>query len=406
MTRLVAFARLVDARLLAVPAWGQVALVALTLVGIAAVALTDVPRAYVSFAGLPLLGRIHQPLEYGTDTISDIYEAKVVLHDVGDMYTKREVDETPLEARTWSKEATGPYPPAALLIMAGLYAAGERTEIGFYGFITLLALTFIGVSAAYSLRTRWYIFPLIWSNVLYFATRLFTVQDNSYVLMLLLMLAALCLARASRPAVGLSKRRGADVLVAAAIAVKLSPMYYLKEIPRMPRLSMALVLAIVGAGLLLPYFIWPNYTYIYRLQAERHGHFWTNTLSSGSIVAVFSVALAYVEARLSFDLEDRIGWSLVPLAMLLALTMNAARHLLLVLLVPDRRVVRNLAGAAALWLYWPLPARVPFGAVVYFAVGLLWVAIGAYLGRIGWATIRDDLRHPGRTARLIFGLEA
>jgi hypothetical protein len=369
--------------------------VALTVLVIAASAIINVPRAYLDFAGWPVLGRIAQTAEYGTDTISDIYEAKVVLHDVGDMYTKRGVEQTPLEARTWSKEASGPYPPADLLIMAALYAAGERTGIGFYGFITLVAFVFIFTSAAYSLRTRWYVFPLIWTNVAYLGTRFFAVQDNSYLIMLALVMGAVCLARAGR--------RGAHVLVATAIAVKLSPMYYLKEIGRMPRLTAAVVLAIVCAGLLLPYFIWPNYTYIYRFQQQRHGNYWVNTLASGSLVAIFAIVLAYVEARREFDLEDRIGWSLVPVAMLLAMTMNAARHLLIVLLVPDKRVVRNLAGAAALWLYWALPGRVPFGPVVYFAMFFVWLALGWHLRRIGWTTIRDDLRHPMRTARLLLG---
>jgi hypothetical protein len=396
MDRLTSAAFAIDARLLAVPRPVQRAVVALTLLVIVAFAVTRVPRAYLDFAGLPLLGRIAQAGDYGTDTISDIYEAKVVLHDVGDMYTKRGVDQTPLEARTWSKEATGPYPPTALLIMAGLYAAGERTGIGFYGFITMLAFAFIFVSAAYSLRTRWYVFPLIWTNVAYLATRFFSVQDNSYLIMLAFVLAALCLARAGR--------RGAPVLMAIAIAVKLSPLYYLAEIPRLPRLTASLVLAIVCAGLLLPYFIWPNYAYIYRFQQERHGHYWTNTLVSGSLVALFAVVLAYVEARRGFDLEDRIGWSLVPLAMLLALTMNAARHLLIVLLVPDKRVLRNLAGAAALWIYLPLAPYARFGAVVYFATVLLCGVLGWHLTQIGWSTIRDDLRHPLRTTRLIAGL--
>lgn len=377
------------------PRGAQRALVGLTLLVIAAFAVTNVPRAYLDFTGLPLLGRIAQAADYGTDTISDVYEAQVVLNDVGDMYTKRKVEQTPLEARTWSKEASGPYPPTALLIMAGLYAAGERTGIGFYGFISLVAFAFIFGSAAYSLRTRWYVFPLIWSNVAYLSVRFFSVQDNSYLIMLAIVLAALCLARAGR--------RGAHTLVAIAIAVKLSPMFYLKEMPRLPRLTAALVLAIVCAGLLLPYFIWPNYAYIYRFQQERHGDYWLNLLGAGTFVAMFTVVLAYVEARCQFDLEDRIGWSVVPLAILLAATMNAPRHLLVVLLVPDKRVFRNLAGAAGLWLYWPLAASVRFGAVVYFTAVFLCAALAWYLWRIGWQAIRDDIRHPIRTTRMMFG---
>src|SRR4030095_15740409 len=122
----------------------------------------NVPRAYLDFRSVPLLRYVPQYETYGTDTIADMYEARVVLNDVSDMYTKAHVEQTPLEALTWSKEASAPYPPATLLIEAGLFALGERTGIGFYGLVAGLAILFLALSAVYCLRTRWYLFPLLY----------------------------------------------------------------------------------------------------------------------------------------------------------------------------------------------------------------------------------------------------
>lgn len=393
-----ASAEALDARLLAVSRRAQLTIIALTILLIVAVGLTNVPRSYIDYTGLPLLGRISQFAGYGTDTIADVYESKVILHDVRDMYTKTGVAQTPLEARTWTKEASSPYPPAVLLAIAGLCAVGERIGVGLYGMILGVATFFVAASAIYSLRTRWYLFPLIWTNVVYFAHRFVYVQDDSYLVMLAFVMTALLLGRARRPA--------AHTLMAVAIVLKLSPLYYVKNLASMSRAAALAFVAILFAGLVLPYFVWSNYLYIFHFHEQVRAGYWTNTAGAGLVVVPFTVVLAYVEARLGFDVEDRIGWSLVPFAMLLALTMNAARHLLVVLLVPDKRVLRNLAGAAGLWLYYPLAAHVRFGAVVYITIGLLLLELLYYLGRIGWKTIRADARHPVLTARLMLGSRA
>src|SRR5438128_2515145 len=61
---------------------------------LAALCINYVPRAYLDYATNPILGAIAQPEHYGTDTIADVYEAKVVLHDWRDMYVKRGVAQT------------------------------------------------------------------------------------------------------------------------------------------------------------------------------------------------------------------------------------------------------------------------------------------------------------------------
>ena len=115
----------------------------------------------------------------------------------------------------------------------------------------------------------------------------------------------------------------------------------------------------------------------------------------------FTIVLWYVETRLGFDMEDRIGWSLVPFAMFVGIKMRVARHLLIVLLVPDKRGPRNIAAAIGLALYAAAPDVFRLGSVLYITTVLLFAVLAHYLWRIGWATVRDDARHPLRTVRLL-----
>jgi hypothetical protein len=386
-------AEALDARLLATSARTRVAVVVLTVVTMIGGALPQVPRAYLDYSGLPLLNRIEQHETYGPDTISDMYGAKVTLNDVGDMYTKTRLDQTPLEAATWSKEASAPYPPAALLIHAAIFAIGAATGVGFYGMILALACLFLALSLAYFLKTRWYLFPLLYLNFSYVAYRFVYVQDGTYLVMLVVLMTALFLARGGHAAT--------HALMALGITIKLSPLYYAKNVLRMKPASAYLFAAIVLAGLVAPYFIWENYLYIYRFQNELKGGSWANALGALALVLPFTVALWYVETRLDFDLEDRVGWGTVPFALLLAITLNTARHLVLVLLVPDKRGARNLAAAIGLGLHALFPSVIRQGSVVYIAFAVLIAALAYYLDRIGWDTVRDDMRHPARTGRMM-----
>src|SRR5688500_7694984 len=261
-----------DARLLATSARTRVAVVVLTVITMIGVAVPQVPRAYIDYSSAPILNRIEQHETYGPDTISDMYGAKVTLNDVGDMYTKTRLAQTPLEAATWSKEASAPYPPAALLIHAGIFAVGTATGIGFYGMILALACLFLALSLAYCLKTRWYLFPLLYLNFSYVAYRFVYVQDGTYLVMLVVLIAALFVARGGYAA--------AHLLVALATIVKLSPLYYVKNILRMKRSTALVFVAILIAGLVMPYFVWDNYLYIYRFQNELKGGSWLNAVGA------------------------------------------------------------------------------------------------------------------------------
>jgi len=237
----------------------------------------------------------------------------------------------------------------------------------------------------------------LYLNVSYLAYRFFYVQDGSYLIMLVTVMLALVLARRGR--------QSAHALMALAITQKLSPLYYALNLPSMSRRMAWLFVAIVAAGLLLPVFVWNNYLYIFRFHEEIKGGR-AEAVAAVLISIPFAVVLRYVETRMRFDLEDRIGWGLVPVALFLGLKMNAARHLVLPLLVPDKRGVRSVAAGVALALPVLLPGVVRVNSALLIAAGLLVVGLVYYLDRIGWDVVRADLRRPLATGRMMFSRPA
>ena len=365
-----------------------------TLVLMVAVSLPRVPRAWLDYSTVPLLGSISQPESWGTDTIADMYAARVVLNDPLDMYTKAGVAQTPLEAATWSKAASAPYPPVALLVIAALSAVGDAIGIGYYGMVLALAAAFIGLSLSYFVQTRWYLFPLLYLNFGYLSERFVFVQDGSYLAMLVVIMLALRAARSGRP--------WSHLLMAVATSMKLSPLYYVRHLLAMGKRTRAAYVSILVVGLVLPYFVWDDYLSIYTYGFELRGSL-SGAAGALAAAAVFAVLIAYVDARLGFDWEDRVGWALVPVAIFLALKLNAPRHLLLVLLVPDKRGLRNVAAALAMLVPALLPSVVRFGSAGPIAAVILLAGLILYMRQVGWATVADDLRHPARTLALLAG---
>jgi hypothetical protein len=381
----------VDRALLRTPRRIRVGAYVLTVVVMIGTALPHVPRQIADFGGMPLLAGLQRHDTYGNDTIGDGYEARVVLNDWRDMYTKARLEMTPLEAATWPKEACAPYPPAVLLAEAGLYALGTWLGVGFYGAILALAVVFVLTSAWYFSNTRWYLFPALYLNFVYFGERFVYVQDCSYLVMLTVMMAALYQARKGRAS--------SHALVALATAMKLSPLYYALNLTRMRQRDAVLHVLILGAGFVLPYFVWDNYLYIFQYSAELKGD-WDNAAAALIVVVPFALVLRYVETRLQFDWEDRVGWALVPFALLLALKMNVARHLLIVLLVPDKRGIRNVA--AAIGLAVPVLFGVSFNVSLGFSGLVLVAGLTYYLREIGWDRVRRDLDTPIQTLAEMF----
>ena len=333
----------VDRWLLSASTRVKTVVIALTLVSMAATVVTKVPKPFLDYSRRPLLAGISQPDEFGTDTIADAYEARVVRHDVS-----RHVHEA---ARRADAARSGHLDQRCVVAVPAGHAAGAGGAVGRAVMPWASASTApcrawrccsLAPSLVYFLRTRWYLFPLLYLNFAYVGERFFYVQDGSYLVMLTVVMAALFVARRFPNA--------AHTLMAVAIVTKLSPLYYVRHLGAMPRWTAALVLAILAAGLVAPYFIWDNYLYIFRYNSELKG----DTLAAAGALALavpFAALLMHVETKRGFDLEDLIGWSLVPVALFLAFKMNVARHLLLVLLVPDKRGLRNVAAAAGLALH-------------------------------------------------------
>jgi hypothetical protein len=293
-----------------------------------------------------------------------MYGARVVLNDVADMYTKARLEQTPLEAATWTKEESAPYPPAVRLTHAAMFAIGEWTGLGFYGLTLLLATGFLAASAWYFLQTRWYLFPLLHLNFAFFADRFVYVQDGSYLVMLAVVIGALLLARRGR-------LRMAGLLMAVATTMKLLPLYYARYVPRMPRATAWAYVGLLVAGLVLPYFLWADYLDIYTFANERKGNDWLDVAGALLVAGSFTMLLWSMEKRCSFNEEDRIGWSLVPFALFAGLMANSGRHLLIALIVPDRRAGRNIAAAITLALHGLFPDVVRLGSTVYVAAAVL-----------------------------------
>jgi hypothetical protein len=153
--------------------------------------------------------------------------------------------------------------------------------------------------------------------------------------------------------------------------MKLLPLYYARYVPRMPRSTAWSYVAILIAGLLLPYLIWDGYLGIYTFANERKGNDWLDVAGALVLTGLFTMLLWYVERRCAFNDEDRIGWSLVPFALFAGLLANSGRHLLIALIVPDRRAGRNVAAAVALALHALFPDVVRLGSTVYVATAAL-----------------------------------
>jgi hypothetical protein len=308
------------------------------------------------------------------------------------MYTKRGLPQTPLEARTWTREASAPYPPAALLIEAAIYWVGEKTGVGFYGLVLLLAAIYVVQAGLYCLKTRWYVFPLLGVSGLYFGYRFTYVQDSTYLIVLVTVMAALHLARRhSGPA---------HLLMALAIAVKVSPLFYATNLLRMrPWTATAFVAALVAA-FVLPYFVLDNYLYIFTFQNEIKGGGWR--MVGAAVVSVpFAVLLSYVSVRRDFDLEDRIGWFVLPVAILLAFNLNVARHVLVVLLVPDKRARRTAVAAVAMAAHYLSFGVLGLNSTLPICVTFLFAILVFELRHLGWSIVRDDVNNPMRTLRMM-----
>jgi hypothetical protein len=395
-----ALARL-DAWLLARPTSVRAVVIALTLLFALVVRLSFVPVAYHDF------GALNRGSEYGNDYYSDTYGARAVYNHPSDMYTRRLTEQT-LAETYWPKRSVAPYPPAALLLLAGVHAVGEALGIGFYGVLMGLDALLVGLVLAYALRTRWYLFPLVELNV-FLAYRFWGVGSCNGLLVVLCLMLGVFVARA-KPVLGV-------LLGVFAVCLKLTPVFFLTNFLRFRRSAQLVAAVLLSAGFVLPFFVLENYRYIYGFHATRDigpivkalvalgldGPFtsqlaailgWVLPLALGLL---FSLVFLYAQLKLKFSWEDRIGWAAVPFSLLFSLRMLSMRTLFEAMAIPDARIVRSLwifgMGLADMALR-ALDVRRALRDGVWDVLGILGMLLICryWLEQIGTEEIRADWR--------------
>jgi hypothetical protein len=340
-----ALARL-DAWLLARPKSVRALVLGLTLLFALLARFSYVPVAYHDF------GALNAGSEYGNDYYSDSYGARTVYNHPSDMYTRRLTEQTPAETY-WPKRSVAPYPPAALLLLAGVHALGEATGVGLYGVLMALDTLLLGLMLSYALRTRWYLFPLVQLNV-FLAYRYWGIGSCNGLLVVLCLMLGVFVARA-KPVLG-------TLLGVFATCLKLTPVFFLTNFLRFRRRAQVLAALMLFAGFVLPFFLLENYRYIYGFHATRDigpivtllsglgldGPFTTGLAAALgwilplALAAAFSLVFLYAQLKLDFSWEDRIGWAAVPFSLLFSLRMLSMRTLFEAMAIPDARVVRSL----------------------------------------------------------------
>jgi hypothetical protein len=335
-----------ETRLSSLPRTVRFVVLGLTLAFALAVRLSYVPTSYHDF------GWLNRGSDYGCDYYSDAYGARTVYNHPLDMYTRRLTDQTRAETY-WQRRAVAPYPPAELLLLAGAHALGEATGIGLYGVLMSLDLLLLALTLFYSLKTRWYLFPMVELNV-FLAYRFWGIGSCNGLLVLLCLTLGVLVARA-RPALG-------SLLGVLAVCLKLTPVFFLTNFLRFRRSTALVAAAMLLAGFVLPLFVFENYRYIYGFHATRDigpivkalgavgvsgAHAATLAAVAGWVLPLvgggaFSLVLLYAQMKLDFTWEDRIGWAAVPFSLLFSLRMMSMRTLFEAMAIPDRRRTRSL----------------------------------------------------------------
>jgi hypothetical protein len=389
-----------DAWLLARP-WGVRALVlGLTLAFAVVVRLSYVPASYHDF------GRLNRGVDYGCDYYSDTYGARTVYNHPADMYTRRLTEQTRPETY-WPKRSVAPYPPAELFLLAGAHALGAATGVGLYGVLIGMDFLLMALMLGYALKVRWYLFPLLYTNV-FLAYRFWGIGSLNGLLVVFFLMLGLLLAR-SRP--------NAAILSAVfAVCLKLTPVFFLVNFLRFRQRTQLFAAALLVTGFVVPFFALENYRYIYGFHATRDigpivralGALGVGGPRAATLAAVvgwvlplavggaFSLVLLYAQYKLDFTWEDRIGWAAAPFALLFSLRMLSMRTLFEAMVLPDRRHARSLwifaMGLVDIALRLS-GARTVVRDGIWDACGLLGLLLICrhWLGAIGMQEIRADL---------------
>ena len=374
---------------------------ALTVAFAVVVRCSYVPASYHDF------GWLNRGVDYGCDYYSDAFGARTVYNHPSDMYTRRLTEQTQAETY-WPKRSVAPYPPAELFLLAGAHALGEATGVGLYGVLIGADLLLMGLMLTYALRVRWYLFPLLYTNV-FLAYRFWGIGSLNGLLVVLFLMMGVMLAR-SRP--------NAAILSAVfAVCLKLTPIFFLTHFLRFRRGTALAAAALLFAGFVLPLFTLENYRYIYGFHATRDigplvralGAFGVSGPNAATLAAAagwvlplglggaFSLVLLYAQYKLDFTWEDRIGWAAVPFSLLFSLRMLSMRTLFESMVLPDRRHARSLwvFGMGLVDIALRLAdVRTIIRDGVWDACGLVGLLLICrhWLREIGMEAVRADLR--------------
>ena len=275
----------------------------------------------------------------------------------------------------------------------GSMPQGPRRESGSTAWSCVLAALFLSLSLWYFLKTRWYLFPLLYLNFAYFGHRFVYVQDDTYLAMLVVVVIALvvprpfearrqprpdgarhhdeALARGVRaPDPGHAAPHGDD-LCRHPVRRFRAPVFHLGELP----------------------------VHLHVPRGEQGQHL-RHDRGGRARRALHDCALVRRDAaRVRQGGSDRVVARAVR---------DVPRHQDAGRAPPaDRAAGAGQAGPAQhRGRHRPRALRrgpdvFKLGSVLYITTVLLFAVLAHYLWRIGWATVLDDARHPLRTVRLL-----
>jgi hypothetical protein len=383
------------------PASVRALVLGLTVAFAVLVRFSYVPASYHDF------GWLNRGVDHGNDYYSDTFGGRAAYNHPTDMYTRRLTEQTPAETY-WPKRSVAPYPPAELFLLAGAHALGEATGVGLYGVLIGADFLLMALMLAYALRVRWYLFPLLYSNV-FLAYRYWGVGSLNGLSVVLFLMLGVTFAR-TRPS-------GAILSAVFAVCLKFTPIFFLTNFLRFRRGTALAAGVLLFAGLVLPIFVLENYRYIYGFHATRDigplvralGALGVSGPNAATFAAAagwvlplglggaFSLVLLYAQYKLDFTWEDRIGWAAVPFSLLFSLRMLSMRTLFESMVLPDRRHARSLwvfgMGLVDIALR-ASGARTIVRDGVWDACGLLGLLLICryWLREIGMDAVRADLR--------------
>jgi len=285
-----------------------------------------------------VLRAVYIPTQMPADFYADSYESRVVLNDIGDMYTKDNTNQTSTESSYWTKEESSPYPPFSLLLLAGIHLiSGSNLWLG----VVIIELIFIALFAFLCYRNRYErMLPFLTLNP-FIVFRVWHQMDTTYMLMVYPIVIAFFMALSRRRVISSS-------IMALSFCIKLAPVYFFRFFPKLGWKERVVLIAIPLFLLVLPILFLDDYLYIYTFQGGRSVYPLPLMVA---LMVIFLAVFWWMEFHSSFRFADFITWSLLPFSVLITLKIGYWKYLAWAMFIPDRRFVMNYFGLtmALIW---------------------------------------------------------